>query len=45
MEMVEIKCENCGKVIYIDKKFVRDKMFCTLGCLDTDKRRQNCMYV
>lgn len=33
-EMIEIKCETCGKNIFIIKEFMRDKMFCTLGCLD-----------
>lgn len=33
MEAVETKCECCGKSIYIAEKSVREKMFCTLGCL------------
>lgn len=34
METIETKCYSCGKTIYIIEEFVRDKMFCTLGCLD-----------
>ncbi len=35
MEKVEIKCANCSKEIYVRKDRVRDKMFCTLRCLDS----------
>lgn len=34
MEVVGIKCGSCGKDIYVYREFVREKMFCTLGCLD-----------
>ncbi|MCE8422489.1 MAG: hypothetical protein J5U17_06820 [Candidatus Methanoperedens sp.] len=33
MELVEVKCEKCGKGIYIQESHLREKMFCTLGCL------------
>ena len=33
MEIVEIKCEKCGKEIYVQEGHLREKMFCTLGCL------------
>ena len=36
-EIVEIECEKCGKKIYVEENFVRQKMFCTLGCLDSYK--------
>lgn len=35
--MVEIKCENCGKEIFVYKEYVREKMFCTMGCMDSYK--------
>ncbi len=35
MEIVEVKCENCGKEIYVQEDYVREKMFCTLGCLSS----------
>ncbi len=35
MELVEIKCANCRKEIYVLKNYVREKMFCTLGCMDS----------
>jgi hypothetical protein len=42
MEIREVKCENCGKTILILDGYVREKMFCTLGCLNasiaSDKR-------
>jgi len=31
MEIIEVKCENCNKEIYINREQVREKMFCTLG--------------
>ncbi len=34
MELVEIKCANCLKEIYVQKEFIRKEMFCTLGCMD-----------
>ena len=35
MEIVEIKCANCKKEIYVQQDHVREKMFCTLGCMDS----------
>lgn len=37
-EIVDVKCRNCGKDIFIFEGFVREKMFCTLKCLDEFKR-------
>ena len=33
MELKEVKCKQCGKGIYVDENYLREKMFCTLGCL------------
>ncbi len=33
MEIVEVRCANCGKEIYVYESYVRDKMFCTIACL------------
>lgn len=33
MELKEVKCENCGKPILILDGYVREKMFCSLGCM------------
>lgn len=41
MEIIEIKCHNCGKTMCITEEFVRDKMFCTLGCLDEYNKKIN----
>jgi hypothetical protein len=41
-EIIEVKCTNCSKEIYIQQDHVREKMFCTLGCMNsykTQKRR------
>lgn len=37
-EIVEIKCDNCGKDVYVRRDFVRENMFCTLGCMDRFKK-------
>jgi hypothetical protein len=38
MEIVEVRCDNCGKEIYVQDNCVREKMFCTLGCLSSYSR-------
>jgi hypothetical protein len=35
MELIEIKCGNCGKKIYVYDVYAREKMYCTLRCLDS----------
>ncbi len=35
MELLAIKCANCNKEIYVLKNYIREKMFCTLRCMDT----------
>ncbi len=35
MEIIEKKCENCGKELYILEDHIREKMFCTLECMDS----------
>lgn len=41
MEMVGIKCGNCGKDIYVYRESLREKMFCTLGCLDKSNTKND----
>jgi hypothetical protein len=33
MEIVEVKCQSCGKGLFVLKNVVKEKMFCTLGCM------------
>lgn len=33
MEIVEVKCANCTKEIYVQQQYIREKMFCTIGCM------------
>ena len=40
-EIVEKKCEGCDKTIYVQKEYVRDKMFCTLGCMGDPKVKKS----
>jgi hypothetical protein len=35
MEIVEVECTNCSKKLYVQKKSVREKLFCTLKCMDS----------
>jgi len=37
MEIIEVKCKNCSKEIYVQREQVREKMFCTLECMDLYK--------
>jgi hypothetical protein len=39
MEIVEVKCSNCDKDIYIAKSRVREKMFCTIGCMEKSDKK------
>jgi len=34
-EIVLLNCENCGKELYINNNYIRQQMFCTLGCMDS----------
>ncbi len=34
-EIVIIKCENCGKELFVKDTNIRPKMFCTIGCMDS----------
>lgn len=34
MEIVEVKCKNCGREIFILPDKVKEEMFCTIGCMD-----------
>jgi hypothetical protein len=35
MKMIEARCENCGKKIYVLSDYLKEKMFCTLGCMSS----------
>lgn len=36
-DMIEKECVGCGKKILVFKDYIREKMFCTLGCMDISK--------
>ncbi len=38
-EIVIVKCEKCGKKIFVNENCIRPKMFCTLGCMDSSEER------
>ncbi len=35
MEIVEVECANCSKKLYVQEKSVKEKLFCTLKCMDS----------
>ena len=37
-EIVKSKCANCSKDIYVFRDSTREKMFCTLKCLEEHGR-------
>ena len=37
MELIEVKCDSCGKEIYVYDIYAREHMYCTLHCLDSAK--------
>lgn len=34
MEMLEVSCTNCGQHIIVGNEYVREQMFCTIGCMN-----------
>ena len=40
MNMVEISCANCGEQIFVGDEYVREKMFCTLGCMNQFEEKE-----
>lgn len=34
MELVEVKCVVCGTPIYVYDGFIKERMYCTLHCLN-----------
>lgn len=40
METVEVKCENCGREIFVLKEYLREKMFCTMVCMNSYEKAE-----
>jgi hypothetical protein len=34
MELLAIRCANCKKEIFVQERYIRERMFCTLDCMD-----------
>lgn len=34
-KIVNVKCEKCGKELYVIDTNIRQKMFCTIQCMDS----------
>jgi len=34
MELIEVKCVVCGSPIYVYEDYIKDRMYCTLHCLN-----------
>lgn len=41
VEIIEKECHNCGKKIYVQEQFVREQMYCTLGCMNEPEKRND----
>ena len=41
MEIIELKCSYCNRDIYVQKDYIREKMFCTLGCMYLHKAKSS----
>ena len=41
MEIVELRCNNCGKTVYVMDEYIREDIFCTLGCMDNFGKSNN----
>jgi hypothetical protein len=37
MELIEVKCVNCGRGIIVLEGYIKKEMFCTLGCLEKSR--------
>lgn len=35
MELIELKCVVCGTPIYVYEGYIKERMYCTLHCLNT----------
>lgn len=40
MDMVETSCTNCGQHIVVGDEYVREQMFCTIGCMNHFKEKE-----
>lgn len=40
MQFKMVECDYCHKEIVILEEFVRQPMFCTLGCMDKSKKNE-----
>lgn len=38
MKLVKVHCGQCDKEMFILEQYVRETMFCTLGCMDKSKK-------
>jgi len=34
MKLIKVNCGHCDKEMFVLKRYVRETMFCTLGCMD-----------
>jgi len=34
-EIIIVKCEKCGKDLFVKDTNIRQKMFCTIRCMDS----------
>ena len=42
MTLKTIRCGHCDKEMFILEQYVRETMFCTLGCMDKSEAEEQC---
>ena len=45
MEMSQVNCTNCGQPVIVGNEYVREQMFCAIGCMTKFEEKENNKYV
>ena len=40
MEILEVNCTNCGQQLIVKEEYIREQMFCTIGCMFKFKEKE-----
>ncbi len=44
MKIMKVNCGHCNKEMFILEQYVRETMFCTLGCMDKSENDDTTIY-
>jgi len=39
-DIVKVQCDGCHRILFVKKEFVRDKMYCTIQCMDKEENKE-----